>query len=732
MAGLYRRIHKALSSFLTSPFVLGILIGLLLNICVRPKDEAINFEDSIPIAAEIRNVVEIVDSGHPNAEVSKEESKKEEDSKEKIFVRPRFVKEELNITKKLLVVVLAESDWSGDLQMKKYYNMTLQPHLTEVTFLDKSTSGKTDILEVLKHIGESHLSGYQLYLIIPNTALVVARSLARMTEAMVSTRDVYMGQVREGDQETVCQLQSGLLISQTIIRASLANMDWCYRNKISYDQSLNLQNCVFHSSKVKCGNSEGSVPYSSVQYKPELSGYQAAMSVSNIPSELNMKMMMKNIKLDEMKYFDGELSKLEEDLESLINTSKYDIASGWPLGSVQNFKSWDRFDLGIYHYFNQTHQFFKDDYDSATKVGERHQEDVGDLLNLCNLQPEDFSAGWSRLDATRGSDMILEVSHKANDRKLSSRKCQVVKELANPEIVQMPFVTESFKISLIVPIQEKDSQETMTLLRSFAKNSIEKNDRIFLMLVFLYTPDRPEKNNNNDFFKEVKQLALQISKKYKKEGGKSASHLLWYSMQTKGKVPSDLELMDLVTQKLDNKTIILLGSPDMEIKADYFNRVRMNTIQSKQVFCPIPFTEYHPAIVYGDKRPPSALVFNTTAGHFDEFNYGHVSFYKGDYMTARLGVKLPMRKHESDLSDGGAEAEGEVDLCSMFRLGDGLHALRAPDPGLMLRYEEVTCDSEASGDTAEARVCKVRNQRSFARRKTLAQMVLDREEKSTL
>ena len=55
----------------------------------------------------------------------------------------------------------------------------------------------------------------------------------------------------------------------------------------------------------------------------------------------------------------------------------------------------------------------------------------------------------------------------------------------------------------------------MTLLRSFAKNSIEKNDRIFLMLVFLYSPERPDKNNNNDFFKDVKQLALQISKKYK-------------------------------------------------------------------------------------------------------------------------------------------------------------------------------------------------------------------------
>ena len=81
---------------------------------------------------------------------------------------------------------------------------------------------------------------------------MVARSLARMTNSLVITRDVYMGQgsEAEADHETVCQLQSGLLLSHNIIRDTLANMDWCYRNKISYDQSLNLQNCVFHSSKV--------------------------------------------------------------------------------------------------------------------------------------------------------------------------------------------------------------------------------------------------------------------------------------------------------------------------------------------------------------------------------------------------------------------------------------------------------------------------------------------------
>ena len=47
-----------------------------------------------------------------------------------------------------------------------------------------------------------------------------------------------------------------------------------------------------------------------------------------------MKMIMKNVKLDEMKYLDSELSKLEEELESLITTSKYDMSAGWPLGRM--------------------------------------------------------------------------------------------------------------------------------------------------------------------------------------------------------------------------------------------------------------------------------------------------------------------------------------------------------------------------------------------------------------
>ena len=61
-----------------------------------------------------------------------------------------------------------------------------------------------------------------------------------------------------------------------------------------------------------------------------------------------------------------------------------------------------------------------------------------------------------------------------------------MQELAEPEIIPMPFVTENSRISLIVPVNEGDLRASLGLVKSFAKNCIEKGDRVFLMLVFLY------------------------------------------------------------------------------------------------------------------------------------------------------------------------------------------------------------------------------------------------------
>ena len=87
-------------------------------------------------------------------------------------------------------------------------------------------------------------------------------------------------------------------------------------------------------------------------------------------------------------------------------------------------------------------------------------------------------------------------------------------------------------------------------------------------------------------------------------------------------------------------------------------------------------------------------MFNTTAGHFDELNNGHVSFYKTDYIKARSSLSKQLIKHESELEEDRREEETSSNLCLVLRQEKSLHALRAPDPSLMLRYEEVFCEQK--------------------------------------
>lgn len=58
----------------------------------------------------------------------------------------------------------------------------------------------------------------------------------------------------------------------------------------------------------------------------------------------------------------------------------------------------------------------------------------------------------------------------------------------------------------------------------------------------------------------------------------------------------------------------------------------MNTIQNWQVFSPVPFREYHPAIVY-EGEPPAEVELNKQSGHYDSTNTQHISFYASDYLS---------------------------------------------------------------------------------------------------
>jgi len=715
-----------LTAFFTSPFFLGLLVGFSLHLYTRGSGEV--REDG---AVEKASITGLKKEAFLQTQDIEKEVKK--DKIEKTFVRPRFVKDELNITKRLLVVVTTEGRHIKN--QENLFNWTLQPYVSDIVYLGSTSKedekspkeSVPDILDTLTEISSHHLSQYQLFYIIPSSAALHGRNIKKFTDPLSASDLVYAGE--KNSLTGTCDLEAGILLSRDLIKQVMTQMEWCARNRVSYDQAQNLQNCVFHATQVKCQDPFEEFTYNAKEYMLSKTSFDNALLFYGAKSEDIKNTLLHELSLHNENDLITEIRHLEENIRAFINSSKYEIDINWPTGSNAKFRTTDRFDRDVSLSFNQTHQLCANDYDPASKLDTDHTKDIQEILAQCNVQPTDFKTGWKKEDATRGADYILEVGQ--NEKRLDSKKCLAVRELANPEIVPMPFVTESYKISLIVPVMEKDSQKTMNMLRSFAKNSIENSGHIFLMLVFIYTPERPDKNNNNDFFKDVKQLALQISKKYKKKDKvKTSSHLLWYSLQTKGAMPSNMELMDLVTHKLDDKTIILLGSPDMEIRSDYFNRARMNTILGKQVFCPIPFVEYHPAIVYGKKRPTASLNFNTSLGHFDDLNYHHLSFYKADYLHARSFTQFPIVKTESELGEkvgptSSLPAEKDM-LCSLFQHSK-VHTLTAPEPSLRLRYEEIFCDEENMSER-EMKSCIVRRTRSFGRRSQLAEMVMNKEE----
>lgn len=59
----------------------------------------------------------------------------------------------------------------------------------------------------------------------------------------------------------------------------------------------------------------------------------------------------------------------------------------------------------------------------------------------------------------------------------------------------------------------------------------------------------------------------------------------------------------------------------------------MNTIIEWQIFSALPYSEYDPNLMTYPQQ--STLDVNKYYGHFDPFNFDHLSFYAKDYVTSK-------------------------------------------------------------------------------------------------
>ena len=106
------------------------------------------------------------------------------------------------------------------------------------------------------------------------------------------------------------------------------------------------------------------------------------------------------------------------------------------------------------------------------------------------------------------------------------KRFEVCKPLGKVEFVQVPYVTENSRVTIILPVQESEIELALEFLRGYSSAIMDRKEKSFLMLALLYQAESSNKGTG-DVFYAVKNFATRTTNKYKNEDIKIA----WVSIR---------------------------------------------------------------------------------------------------------------------------------------------------------------------------------------------------------
>ncbi|ESP02248.1 hypothetical protein LOTGIDRAFT_138772 [Lottia gigantea] len=663
----------------------------------------------------------------------------------KKLIRPRYASTELGIRERLFIGVITSKNTIDTLGVA--INKTVHQHATKIVFFMEekgqtlppgmsvvSFSDKYPHLvpiHVLKYVSEHYPETYDYYLFVSDRAYIRGEKLADLINHISVSQHVYMGfpQALNGASGNYCPLEGGVLLSQSILSRILNELDWCNTNCHSSDPSLNLGKCIQHSTELSCQDHTGvRIKYDNdFDFDDEIAKLKIKEEFNNSITVFPMPDDINHYKLHRY-YCQYELNQTRQEIEKTKDNIMYmsQFAPGgresvsWPIGKSvpEPYKPKSRFDVIRWDYFTETHIYFKDDFTNLVELKGEDKLDVQDVIKISvdRLNQKygniylysKLLNGYRRFDPQRGMeytmDLILrDISHQNTE---VEKRVHLVRPLGRVEIVPMPYVTENTRVNMVLPVTEDEIDGVANFLDAYAKTCLDSGEDTYLLIVFIYK--HQVQDGPDDIYNVLKSLVAYYEKKYH-NGGK----ISWVSLLHQEAYISDLFVMDEVIGRFSTSSLMLLCSVGMELASDYFNRVRMNTIEGWQVFFPIGFWQYKPNLIYDKKPYPNTIDINSRTGHYDPNSYEHSSFYVSDFNEMRKQIT--------------AEEAQEYDIYDMFIKTQKLHVFRAIEPAFKHRYKSFSCPSSAPSKKFQR--CLTRRSLGLANRGQLAKLVYEHMEK---
>lgn len=657
----------------------------------------------------------------------------------KPLVRPRFYSTELNIKEKLFVGVLSDKRTIGTLGLAM--NATLAHHVDKLVFFVTAAGPKKlpvslpcvvefpdgpELLEpfhAIGYIGQHYVDDYDFFFLTRDTAYVRGVKLNDLVHKVSVTESVYMGKFVEDskDNSLYCDLNGGILFSRPVLKAVVQNINWCTRNAFSDDASDNIGRCVLHSADIPCSRAVQGNIFSTFKLDESFHLEQdAGIGPSNQQSEFDAALTVypnmnpESVYKLHIYFTDLELTETHQEIEMLqqniVDTNEFMPTSlqslSWPVGAAPPVKPRERFSVLRWDYLTDTHIYPDDDFSGIRNLTSLEKQDLNEIVtaSVAHLRKKydllrylSLENGYRRFDPTRGMEYILDLlfEDETTGTKLLKRM-EALRALGKVELVPMPYVTENTRLVVLLPVAVDDRAGAMLFLKNFAQTCLEKQDNT--ILVFLFLQGQTAGDSQTDPYGALKNLINTYNNKYQTEGAK----ISYVGIKSHdGTLPLTFGIIDLISKKFPPDTLFVVCQPGMEIRTEYLNRVRMNTIAGWQVFFPIPFAQYHPDIIYKAKTYPNAIEINKNYGHFDAHIFDYFSFYISDYLAGRklTNKKIPIARSERDMKKVEHHSKNGHDVYQMFLEMKSVHVMRAIEPSLRLRFETKTCERTLAGET---------------------------------
>jgi hypothetical protein len=342
--------------------------------------------------------------------------------------------------------------------------------------------------------------------------------------------------------------------------------------------------------------------------------------------------------------------------------------------------------------------------------------------------------GYKQFDPTRGSAYLLDLilfdrRHQVNVHK----RVNLMRPLGHVELMPMAYVTESQQINLIVTFTDdltgEDIVKFFSSYERFVLDLKEVAEKLKLYVVYVVN-NAENQNTTHTTWTFIGDRITELTRRY--------SSLLKTSTQIeKMRLPLDqaasdgyrqLAVIEHVSPNVSIDGLILMASACVELKSEFLNRVRLNTIKNSQVFFPIPFSEYMPSIVYPAANrtttSPDEIEINKFYGYFNTYTFDFVSFYNSDYMFTRASYLQKRIEGLGQLKSGSqinAHLENYLDdVYELFRTNENIHILRATDQALKCRWHlQASCESEKRSEDERNR-CRRQLETGFGTKAQLA------------